>query len=228
MRLRWSRIIAANSACGRWAGRSTSEDARAARPSGSRDREFALPHVFDLVGDMLDVEFVEPPRAKQARLLLGPQDDVLIVSPGHGRLSLLERLWSRRPQTPRDSRRTPRRHERAAARRESVGWREVECKHRSRFGCGDVAVREFDRLGRAGRAAGRKEGDDLPGHAGIGRIVPPAEVRPQTVVAEGNGSVEGNGNQPRLSRAIRPAPRAAGRTGSWPELHLAAPRWLRD
>jgi hypothetical protein len=46
---------------------------------------FAFPHVFDLVGQMFDVELGKAALAQQARLLLGPENDVLFV--GSRRLS---------------------------------------------------------------------------------------------------------------------------------------------
>jgi hypothetical protein len=41
---------------------------------------FAFAHVFDLVGQMFDVERGEAAGAQQPRLLLRPQDHVAIVS----------------------------------------------------------------------------------------------------------------------------------------------------
>ena len=40
---------------------------------------FAFAHVFDLVGQMFDVELGEPPGAQEPRLLLRPQDHVLVI-----------------------------------------------------------------------------------------------------------------------------------------------------
>jgi hypothetical protein len=41
---------------------------------------FAFPHVFDLVGQMFDVELGKTALARQARLLLRPENDVRMTS----------------------------------------------------------------------------------------------------------------------------------------------------
>jgi hypothetical protein len=45
---------------------------------------FALAHVLNLLGNVLDVESIEVPPAQQSRLLLGPSDDIGFVARAHG------------------------------------------------------------------------------------------------------------------------------------------------
>jgi hypothetical protein len=47
---------------------------------------FALAHVFDLPGDVFDVEHLEAPGTQQPSLLLGPGVDVFVVVARQDRL----------------------------------------------------------------------------------------------------------------------------------------------
>ena len=53
----------------------------------------ALAHVIDLVRHMFDVELRKPPFAQQSRLLLCPEDHILVIS----RQPFSGSLWLSRP-----------------------------------------------------------------------------------------------------------------------------------